>query len=191
MLPLPPSTNSYWRSRIVFSKEQQRHMAIPYTTDEAKNYIEDISERIMDARCRYFSKQALQMTVIVCPRDARRQDISNRLKGFEDALKEAKVFEDDSQMVAIQMLLGPKIKQGRVVVFLSEVRIDVDMILTRALSVKYVAPSYQEPVLNIPAASPQSGDLFAVDEVRDEPAVRHPARRRLAGPNSRRSGGDQ
>jgi Holliday junction resolvase RusA-like endonuclease len=191
MLPLPPTTNSYWNTRIVFNKGQQRHMGIPYTTHEAKEYAADIEERIMDKQCRYFSKQPLEMTMIICPRDARRQDISNRLKTFEDALKNAGVFEDDCQMVGIHLLKGPTIKQGRVVLFLSEVRIDVDMILSRAMSMKYIAPGYQEPVIRLDEAPQQSGDMFPVDEVRDEARVRHPSRRQLASARASRTGGDK
>lgn len=188
MLPLPPTTNSYWGERIVFNKKQQRHMAMPYVTHEAKAYAKEIAERIMESKCRFFSKNPLEMTMVICPRDARRQDISNRLKGFEDALKEAEVFEDDCQMVGIHLLKGPTIQQGRVVLFLSEVIIDLNAILARAMSVKYIAPGWAEPVL--PIATPQSGDLFA-DEVRNEVVVRRSTRRQLEGRRAVRLGGDK
>jgi len=184
MLPLPPTANSYWNTRVVKQKGTGRMMGIPYTTDAAKDYKSDIEERMTDLHCRFYSKKPLEMTVVVCPADARRQDISNRLKTFEDALKDAKVFEDDSQMVAIHLYLGPKIKQGRVMLFLSEVLIDSDRILSHGLSVKYIASHYAAPVLPEPAPQ-QSGELFQ-DEVSDEVGVRRPSRRQLAGRRARR-----
>lgn len=187
MLPLPPTTNGYWGTRVVKQKGTNRLMAIVYTTDDAKAYKKDILQRMTDYRARFFSKHSLAMTMIVCPADARRQDISNRLKSFEDAIKDAGVFEDDCQVVAHSLYLGPKIKQGRVMLFLSEVVIDSERLLSYGLSVKYIAPHYTTPV--IPESAPQqSGELFQ-DEVRDEVGVRRPSRRQLAGRRARGEGG--
>lgn len=171
MLPMPPTINSYWADRII--QKGARAFGARYVTHEGKHYMAQMEERVTDLRMRYHSEAMLAMMMVVCFRDARRNDLDNRVKSFQDSLKQAKVYMDDSQIELLQVIKGPNIQEGRVLLFLSEIRIDYDRLLADALSVKYISGGY----LPAPAAETpqQSGDLFQ-DEA-SEASVRRSARR--------------
>src|SRR5256885_57757 len=58
-LPMPPSQNQYWRSRVVKVKATGRDMAIIYTTHEAKNYRQRIAELLLEQGAWYRSANPL------------------------------------------------------------------------------------------------------------------------------------
>jgi Holliday junction resolvase RusA-like endonuclease len=120
-LPMPPSANSAWDYRVLYSKEQKRWMAIKYTTPLYKAYTEEIGWRITAAKSRHWSDNPLRVQVVVCFRDKRVQDIDNRIKPLLDALKTAQLFKDDSQVEELEVRRGPQMDGGRVMLSVWEI----------------------------------------------------------------------
>jgi Holliday junction resolvase RusA-like endonuclease len=129
-LPMPPSANAAWDYRSVFSPARGRVMSIKYTTNQYKQYTEEIAWRITEARARHWSENLLRMQVVCCFRDERKQDIDNRVKPLLDALKTAQLFKDDSQIVELEVRRGPKVDGGRVIVSCWEILPDRAAALT-------------------------------------------------------------
>lgn len=76
----------------------------------------------MLARQAWFrSPHPLHLRLLVCPSTNRAQDISNRIKVLEDALKNGNVFVDDCQVDVIEVRRGPVIKHGVIYVRLVEI----------------------------------------------------------------------
>lgn len=140
MLPMPPTANTYWRTRIVKMKNPSPkqlkftggYSAVTYTSEDGKHYAEQIKERFFEMDPRpSMSSSALCVELVVCFNDNRRQDIDNRVKPLLDALKGAGLMEDDMQVVDLRARRGPVIKEGRVVVRVWEVVPDFDRALYR------------------------------------------------------------
>ena len=136
MLPIPPSANAYWRQRVIKLKNPSRkqllytggYSAIGYIAPEAQAYRDQVKEMITQLGFR-MSSSALRVEIVVCFSDNRRQDIDNRVKPLIDALKEAGVMEDDTQVVELSVKRGPVIKEGRIVVRVFEIIPDYDRAL--------------------------------------------------------------
>lgn len=120
-LPLPPSVNNYWESQVVWSEKHQRHMSLRYVSTEGKAYQKLLRERFLELKAWYRSANPLELKVLVCPKSANRQDISNRVKVFEDCLKNGFVIEDDSQIETLEVRRGPQVTGGCVIVNLREI----------------------------------------------------------------------
>lgn len=130
MMPMPPTANTYWRTRIVKMKNPSPkqlqftggYSAVTYTSEDGKHYAEQVKERFfsMDPRPA-MSSSALCIEIVVCFATNARQDIDNRVKPLLDALKGAGLMQDDMQVVDLRVRRGPVIKEGRVVVRVWEV----------------------------------------------------------------------
>ena len=100
-LPLPPSVNSY---RTIF----KNRMGISKAGKEFKLQVQDY---VLDNAVPKMGDKRLQMQVTLYPRDRRKQDIDNRIKALWDALADAGVYEDDSQIDVLIVQRG-EIKKG-------------------------------------------------------------------------------
>jgi crossover junction endodeoxyribonuclease RusA len=145
MLPLPPSANAYWinvllpmkglKFPVTFYTLQAIYKAIRTASvpgKEAKAYCALIGELALQKSFRFFTTKPLRMDVVVCPRDRREIDAHNYTKVLLDALEQAGVYEDDSQVIDLRTRVGPIIKGGRVVISLLEVSVDPQAVLTEA-----------------------------------------------------------
>lgn len=125
MLPLPPTMNSFWRTRLVKPRGGPA-FASTYVSDEGKRFKEYVAELALEKGFRFHSDKRLRAEIVVCMRDRRRTDIDNRIKPALDALKDAGTFHDDEQIDELVVKRGPIIKDGRIVVTLIEITPDYD-----------------------------------------------------------------
>jgi len=101
-LPLPPTINSYWG----FSGHRR------FLTAKAVQFKADVAHIVSQHKTR-FGAAKLEMTVWINPRDKRIQDTSNRIKALEDALVQAGLMDDDSQIKIHHIYEGPIVKGGK------------------------------------------------------------------------------
>lgn len=120
-LPMPPSINAYWRTRVVKQKDTERLIAIVYTTDEAKAYQETIKTRMLELKAWYRTAHPLAMKVLLCFKDERAVDLDNRIKPLQDALAHANVIVDDKQIKQIEVREGPRVTPPLCYVTLAEI----------------------------------------------------------------------
>ena len=142
MLPLPPSSNRYWKDFLIVKKgtrfpfqvfsmkhlyQMVRHMNAP--SPESEEYIERIRQLAMEKRFRFMTERDLEARILVCPRDRRSMDAHNYAKVLLDAFQHAGVYEDDAQVKQCWVGLGPIMEGGRVIVSLREITMDRDALL--------------------------------------------------------------
>lgn len=145
MLPLCPSSNRYWTQMIMVKKGTTwpvylRSMkelftklrSIQFPSSDAKAYVATIKELAIQRGFMFNTDKPLRMDVVVCPRDRREIDAHNYTKVLLDALQEAQVYTDDSQVIDLRTRVGPIIKGGRLVVSLWETQTDPDAVLKEA-----------------------------------------------------------
>lgn len=101
-LPLPPTINSYYQYRGF------RRFVGP----EGKKFKADVAQIIGNIQIRFGSAR-LALIINLHFRDKRRQDISNRIKALEDALCQAGLFDDDSQIDEEHIYRSSIIKEGK------------------------------------------------------------------------------
>lgn len=101
-LPLPPTINSYYQYKGF------RRFVGP----EGKKFKADVLDMVGKTPTR-FGDARLGLTVHLHFRDRRRQDLSNRIKALEDALVQAGLFDDDSQIDEEHIFRSSIIKQGK------------------------------------------------------------------------------
>lgn len=140
MFPMPPSANTYWRTRVLRMKnpspKQRRmnggYMAMTYLSKDAVAYKEAIAERVREKGLNFMSKEVLHVSVLVLPPSERRMDMDNRIKPLFDALAGAGVFENDSQVFKFDVERGQVVKGGRVVITVREIIPDTAGALARS-----------------------------------------------------------
>lgn len=113
---MPPSMNEYWRSRVIYDRDEKRHLPTVYTSGEGKAYQEHVAELITSRRKRYWTPNLLHMKVVVCFGSNGRADPDNRVKPLFDALAKAQFMKDDCQIEWHEVRRGPLVKGGRVIV---------------------------------------------------------------------------
>lgn len=102
-LPYPPSVNHYWRrvgGNMVLSKEGRR-------------YKEAVRLRVaQDGNLQLQGRIGVMLEVH--PPDSRRRDLDNICKAVLDALENAGVYQNDSQIVLLNLYKMPPVQHGRV-----------------------------------------------------------------------------
>tara|TARA_R100000963_G_C4642571_1_gene106248 strand:- start:76 stop:471 length:396 start_codon:yes stop_codon:yes gene_type:complete len=96
-LAFPPSGNIYYRyvnSKVLRSKK-------------AKDYIKYVGLIWLHSKQKSFSKdKRLKLEIFVMSKDKRKRDLDNLLKILCDAMEEARIFNDDSQIDEIVITRG-------------------------------------------------------------------------------------
>ena len=110
-LPFPPSVNHYYRRvgpRTLISREGRR-------------FRERVCAQLAGLGVRRLSGP-LRIEIEVYPPDRRRRDIDNVQKALLDALQHGGLYEDDSQIVKLDIERRGCIAQGRTIVRVQEAR---------------------------------------------------------------------
>lgn len=101
-LPFPPSVNRYWRSiargRVIVSAD-------------GRKYKTDVVAAVMTRGRKQFDGP-VEIKIVAHPPDRKRRDLDNLLKATLDAIGNAGVYKDDSQVKAIAMRWGRVLKGG-------------------------------------------------------------------------------
>lgn len=100
-LPLPPSVNHYWG----------QHGHRRYVSKAGVAFKTQVSDYVIEYRVPKLGTARLAMTVVLFPKDRRKQDIDNRIKALWDALADAGVFDNDEQIDTLFIERG-EIKKG-------------------------------------------------------------------------------
>jgi crossover junction endodeoxyribonuclease RusA len=100
-LPLPPSVNHYWG----------QHGHRRYVSKAGVAFKAQVSDYVVEYRVPKLGIARLAMTVVLFPKDRRKQDIDNRIKALWDALADAGVFDNDEQIDVLLVERG-EIKKG-------------------------------------------------------------------------------
>lgn len=108
-LPYPPSVNAMWRSvrgRAILSAQGRAY----YAAAALRIYQQGVGK--VDGR--------LAVRIEASPPDKRRRDLDNLFKATLDALTKGGVYGDDSQIDRLEIVRGPVIPGGRLVVTVSQ-----------------------------------------------------------------------
>lgn len=95
-LPMPPSSNRYWRTVAYIDKRTKKLAAATFVSDEAKKYKQQV--RILANLPRLIFGEISVSVKVFRPR--RSGDLDNRLKVLCDAMQGV-VYENDSQIVEL------------------------------------------------------------------------------------------
>ena len=107
-LPLPPSVNHYWG----------QHGHRRYVSKAGIAFKAQVSDYVIEYRVPKLGTARLAMTVVLFPKDRRKQDIDNRIKALWDALADAGVFDNDEQIDTLFIERGEIKKNGGCRVYL-------------------------------------------------------------------------
>ena len=133
MLPLSPSMNTYWRTRVIVSKKRGgRAFASTYVSEDGVKYQERIKELALIKKFMFNTEKRLRIDMVVCMPTRREADIDNRIKPFLDALAVAGVYVNDEQVDVLLVRRGPIMKGGRIVVSIVEIQPDYDAVFREA-----------------------------------------------------------
>jgi crossover junction endodeoxyribonuclease RusA len=100
-LPYPPSVNTYWGF----------HGHRRFLTNKANDFKSRVAHAVSLTDIR-FGNARLQITVALHAPDKRVRDIDNVVKPLLDALVDARLFDDDSQVDLITIMRKQPIKGG-------------------------------------------------------------------------------
>ncbi|MBN2641380.1 MAG: RusA family crossover junction endodeoxyribonuclease [Victivallales bacterium] len=107
-LPYPPSINHYWRMG-------NHHM---YLSDEGKRYKQIVFGIVRIARVAPFIGD-VSLIMDAYPPDRRRRDLDNIQKAVWDALTDAGLYEDDSQVKHMEAWMREPLEHGKIIVTVS------------------------------------------------------------------------
>lgn len=114
-LPWPPSVNTYWRSLVI--KGQLRVLI----SERGKSYRREVGITCYDPAVKAWGRinhgKPIAVHIGCYPPDSRRRDLDNLPKGVLDALVDAQVLRDDSDIWDLRMTrLCVSAPPGRIVV---------------------------------------------------------------------------
>ena len=111
ILPYPPSVNTYWRhvgSKVLISKEGRAYRV---------NVAAVVTAAALTEGLRGFGNALLEMEIDLYPPDNRIRDLDNHDgKAIFDSLKQAGVYENDSQIKKRTGEMFSVVKGGKAVV---------------------------------------------------------------------------
>jgi len=110
-LPLPPSVNSYWG----FAGSRR------FLTLAAREFKKEVAHIVSQQKVSFGDKRLSFITTLHF-KDRRKSDIDNRIKSLLDALVQAGLFNDDSQVDELHVYRGEIIRQGKTLVTISELQ---------------------------------------------------------------------
>lgn len=110
-LPYPPSVNSYWGF-----KGSHR-----FLTQEAKTFKQEVWVAAFNSKHAGFKDARLSIMVNLYPPDKRVRDLDNVLKPLNDALTQAKLFDDDGQIDSLTIMRGHVVKGGLCTVIINKI----------------------------------------------------------------------
>lgn len=124
-LPWPPSVNDYWGHRVVQSKTQRgRATIIAFVTKRGKMFREQAAWICRAAGAhRNRLGGRLKVSVTLHEPDRRKRDLDNFNKGVLDAITDAGVWGDDSQIDHLVVERGDPHPGGKVVVEIEELEV--------------------------------------------------------------------
>ena len=118
-LPFPPSVNGYWRSP---NKGASRGRTL--VSERGRAFQAEAIAQVME-QLRHRPKPIsadISVAVVFYPPTKARRDLDNFFKALFDAMTQAGVWLDDSQIKHIDAKWGPVIKGGKVELRISEVQ---------------------------------------------------------------------
>lgn len=124
-LPWPPTVNHYWRSMVINDSVRV------HISKEGKEFRKAVHKLLMVQRATHFGRSRLAVEVVAHPPDARARDLDNLSKSLLDALTDEVIDKklgivhrvawcDDSQIDDYRIRRGTVLKEGKVVVTISE-----------------------------------------------------------------------
>ncbi len=117
-LPLPPTINHYYSSKVI--KSGGKYIPMVYVQDSVHLFRKQVAE----IACQLVSEPLLgrvAINIVVHQKNNRTSDIDNFIKGLLDALTKAAVWVDDSQVDKITIERGRPINGGLCVIEILEV----------------------------------------------------------------------
>jgi crossover junction endodeoxyribonuclease RusA len=122
-LPWPPSVNHYWRHVIMGGKKPVVRNLI---SADGRAYKRSVGQAVLEQTIGRQRKHKpfmgrVHVVLTLYPPDRRQRDIDNSTKAVLDALTDAKVWRDDSQVDDLHITRGPVERGGRAVVHIREV----------------------------------------------------------------------
>ncbi len=119
-LPWPPSVNGYFALGMVGGKTKKARPT-HFLSDKGRDYRLAAIAALAEQRVpRNAVKGRLKVSAVAYPPDLRVRDVDNLWKGMLDALKHAKVIDDDGNIDDLHIRRGPKREGGLVAFEVSE-----------------------------------------------------------------------
>lgn len=119
-LPWPPSVNHYWRNVVV-----GRHARTLISAD-GRAYKRNVGQAVLEQTVGqkikhkpFLGRVSVELTLY--PPDRRSRDIDNSTKAVLDALTDANVWRDDSQVDELHIIRAEVVRGGKAVVQITEV----------------------------------------------------------------------
>jgi len=115
-LPYPPSINNYYNRTLngVFLKKK------------VKNYIDSTVLLLKNKIAGSFGNKRVRVELHVRQPDNRRRDIDNILKCTLDIIQKLKVYEDDSQIVALLVMKKKMRDDSKIEVIVGDLFLDIN-----------------------------------------------------------------
>lgn len=100
VLPVPPTSNMYWRARAIYNQTRGKWQGTIYKTTEAKEYCKAVQVRALLAGFMPYPKGVDVVFHMIWYRENMRGDLGNRVKCLEDALQGI-LYANDRQVRAM------------------------------------------------------------------------------------------
>lgn len=110
-LPYPPSVNTYWRAN---GKRR-------FISKAGVEFKKAVSDYVVDHSVPKFGDSRLALNIIINPRSRRAFDLDNVCKALFDAMMDAGVYDDDSQIDEFTITRGIATKGGGCIVVIEEI----------------------------------------------------------------------
>jgi crossover junction endodeoxyribonuclease RusA len=119
-LPYPPTVNHYKQvGRLALTKKGKLYQP-RITSEKTKRFYYEVWFMVKQYQFVSFGDKSLKIEIDVYPPDARKRDIDNVIKPTCDSLQKAGLFNDDYQIGLITVKRCSIMKQGQILVRLSE-----------------------------------------------------------------------
>jgi crossover junction endodeoxyribonuclease RusA len=109
-LPYPPSVNNYW----ITSGNRK------FLSKRGREFKEQVAAYVIDNKIPKFGEMAVQIDIILRPRNKRLMDIDNSCKAILDSIQDAGIIDDDSQVWKLTIERGITHTGGSCVVMIEE-----------------------------------------------------------------------